>query len=150
MWNLPRPGIEPMSPVLAGRFFTTKPPRKFPVLFAKGRGQPDLMWDTEKKSIQKEISPEIFTGGTDAEAEAPTLWPPDVKSQLIGCWKKLRTGGEVGDREWDDWMASLTQWTWIWAGCGRWWRTGKPGVLQSMGSQRVRHDSDWTTIIWFN
>ena len=38
------------------------------------------------------------------------------------------------------WVASLTQWTWVWASSGRWWRTGKPGVIQSMGSQRVRHD----------
>ena len=44
------------------------------------------------------------------------------------------------DREWDGWMASLTQWTWVWATSGRWWRTGKPGVLQPMGLQRVRHD----------
>ena len=63
MWNLPRPGIEPTSPVLAGRFFTTKPPRKPPVLFAKRIGQPDLTWDTEKKSIQKEIRPEYSLEG---------------------------------------------------------------------------------------
>ena len=37
-------------------------------------------------------------------------------------------------------MASLTQWTWVWASSRRWWRTGKPGVLQSMGSQRVGHN----------
>ena len=59
------------------------------------------------------------------------------------CWERLRAGGEVGDRGWDGWMASPTQWTWVWANSGRWWRTGKPGVLQSMGSQRVRHD--WVT-----
>ena len=47
-------------------------------------------------------------------------------------------GGEEDDRGWAGWMASLTQWTWI--GPGSWWWTGKPGVLQSMGSQRVRHD----------
>ena len=40
-------------------------------------------------------------------------------------------------------MASPTQWTWVWVNSGRWWRTGKPGVLQPMGSQRVRHD--WVT-----
>jgi len=43
----------------------------------------------------------------------------------------------------DGWMASLTQWTWVWACSGRWWRTGRPGVLQSMGSQRAGHD--WVT-----
>ena len=51
--------------------------------------------------------------------------------------------GEGGDRGWDGWMASLTQRTWVWANSGRQWRTEKPGVLQSMGSQRVRQD--WAT-----
>ena len=55
------------------------------------------------------------------------------------CWERLRVGGEGNDRGWNGWMASPTQWTWIWASAGRWWRTGKPGMLQSMGSQ-VRHD----------
>ena len=59
------------------------------------------------------------------------------------CWERLKAGGEGDDRGWDGWMASLTQWTWVWASSGRWWRTGKPGVLQPMGSQRVRHD--WAT-----
>ena len=58
------------------------------------------------------------------------------------CWKRLRAGGE-GDRGWDGWMASLTQWTWVWVDSGRWWWTGRPGVLQFMGSQRVGHD--WVT-----
>ena len=47
------------------------------------------------------------------------------------------------DRGWDGWMASLTQWTWVWVNSGSWWWTGRPGVLQSMGSQGVRHD--WVT-----
>ena len=59
------------------------------------------------------------------------------------CWERLKAGGAVGDRGWDGWMASLTQWTRVWANSGREWRTGKPGVLQSMGSQRVGHD--WVT-----
>ena len=49
-------------------------------------------------------------------------------------WERLRVGGEGDDQRWDGWMASPTQWTWVWANSGRWWRTGKPGVLQSMGS----------------
>ena len=57
-------------------------------------------------------------------------------------WERLKAG-EGEDRGWDGWMASPTQWTWVWANSGRWWRTGKPSVLQSMGSQRVRHD--WVT-----
>ena len=60
-----------------------------------------------------------------------------------GCWERLRAGGEGGDRGWDAWTVSLTQWMWVWVNFGRWWRTRKPGVLQSMGSQRVRHD--WVT-----
>ena len=55
-------------------------------------------------------------------------------------WEILKVGGEGDDRGWDGWMASLTQWTWVWASSGRLWRTGKPGVLQSMGLQRVRHN----------
>ena len=56
------------------------------------------------------------------------------------CWERLKTGGEGDDRGWDGWMASPTQWTWVWASSGRWWRTGKPGVPRSMGSQRVWHE----------
>ena len=88
----------------------------------------------------------IFTGRTDAETEAPILWPLDGKSWLIRkdwCWERLKAGGEGGDRGWNGWMASLTQWTWVWTTSGRWWRTRKPGMLQSMGSKRVRHD--WAT-----
>ena len=57
------------------------------------------------------------------------------------CGERLKAGGGGGDRGWDGWMASPIQWTWVWASCRRWWGTGKPGMLQSMGSQRVRHDS---------
>ena len=56
------------------------------------------------------------------------------------CWEKLKTAGGGDDRGWDGWMASPTQWTWVWARSGSWWWTGKPGVLQSMGLQRVGHD----------
>ena len=54
--------------------------------------------------------------------------------------KTERAGGEGGDRGYDGWMSSPTQWTWVWASFRRWWRTGKPGLLQSMGLQRVGHD----------
>ena len=86
----------------------------------------------------------IFIGRTDAEGEAPVLWSPDAKSQLIG--KDPDTGKDWRQEEkgmTDGWMASPTQWTWVWASSRRWRRTGKPGVLQSMGSQRVRHN--WVT-----
>ena len=71
----------------------------------------------------------IFIGRTHAEAETPILWPHDVKNWLIG---KEMLGKIEGRRRWDGWIASPTQWTWVWASSGRWWRTGKPGVLQSM------------------
>ena len=60
------------------------------------------------------------------------------------CWERLKVGDERDDRGWDGWMASPTQWTWVWVSFGDWWWTGKPDVLQSMGSQRVGHD--W--LIW--
>ena len=66
--------------------------------------------------------------------DEPTHW------KRPWCWERLRARGERGDRGWDGWMASLTQWTWVWANSRRQWRTGKPGVLQFMGSQKVRHD----------
>ena len=58
------------------------------------------------------------------------------------CWERLKAG-ERGDRGWDDWMTSPTQWTWVWVCSRSWWWTGKPGMVQSMGSQRVR--PDWAT-----
>ena len=91
--------------------------------------------------------PWILIGRSDVEAEAPKLWPPDVKSQLTGrkpwCWERLRARGEGDGKGWDGWMASLTQWTGIWANSRKWWRIRKPEMLQSMGSQRVWHD--WVT-----
>ena len=67
--------------------------------------------------------------------------PKKVKINLI--WDFFSLGGEGDDRGWNGWMASPTQWTWAWANSGSWWWTGKPGVLQTMGSQRVRHN--WVT-----
>ena len=93
--------------------------------------------------------PWIFIGRTDTEAETPIFWPPDVKSWLIGKdsdWEGLGAGGEGDDRGWDGWMVSPTQWTWVWVNSGSWWWTGRPGLLQFMGSQRVRHD--WVTELY--
>ena len=100
----------------------------------------------------KQVNPKgnqswIFIGRTDAEAETPILWPPDAKNWLI--WETLRAG-EGDERGCDGRMASLTWWTWVWVGPGSCWWTGKPSVLQSMGSQRVRHnwatELNWTEI----
>ena len=85
----------------------------------------------------------IFIGRTDAEAKTPILWPPDVKNWLIGKDPEKLKAGEGDDRGWDGWMALPTQWTWVWVNSRTWSWTGRPGMLQSMGSQRVRHD--WAT-----
>ena len=61
----------------------------------------------------------------------------------LWCWEGLGAGGEGDDRGWDGWMASLTWWTWVWVNSGSWWWTGRPGVLQFMGSPRV--GQDWAT-----
>ena len=87
--------------------------------------------------------PWILIGRTDAEAEASKLWPPDAKNWLTG--KDLDAGKDWSrrkrdDRGWDGWMASATQWTWLWASSRSWWWTAKPGELQSVRSQRVGHD----------
>ena len=87
----------------------------------------------------------IFFGRTNAETETPILCPHD-KNWLIGKdpnagkdWKRRRRD----DRGWNGWMASPTQWIWVWVNSENWWWTGKPGMLQSMGLQRVGRD--WET-----
>ena len=100
------------------------------------------------QSILKEISPGCSLEGLMLK----------LKLQYFGhlmrrtdSWEKtlmlerLKAGGERVDRGWDGWMASPIQWTWIWASSGSWWWTGKPGVLQSTGLQRVKHD--WVTAL---
>ena len=101
-----------------------------------------LYWKEIKPVHPKGNQPWIFTGRTDAEAEAPTLWPGDTKSWLTG--KDPNVGKDWGNEEkgaaehemlgWHHWF----QWTW--ANSGRKWRTDEPGVLLPMGSQRVKHD----------
>ena len=70
------------------------------------------------------------------------IWRAD-SLEKIWCWERLKAGGEEDNRGWDGWMASPTQWTWIWVKSGRGWRTRRPGVLHSMGSERAGHD--WAT-----
>ena len=62
--------------------------------------------------------------------------------------ERLKVGGEGANRVWDDWLASLTQWTWVWASSGCWWLTGRPGMLQSMGLQSQTQLSNWTELNW--
>ena len=98
------------------------------------------------QSILKEISPECSVEGLILKLKLQylaTWWEELTYWKRPWCWERLRAGREGDNRGWDDWMTSLTQWTWVWVDSGSWWWTGRPGVLQSMGSQRVGHD--WTT-----
>ena len=96
------------------------------------------------QSILKEISPGwkewcySWNSSTLATScEKLTHW------KRLWCWEGLGAGGKGDDRGWDGWMASPTQWTWVWVNSGSWWWTGRPGVLRFMGSQRIGHD--WAT-----
>ena len=98
----------------------------------------------------------IFIGRTDGEAETNTLatWCKELTYlKRPWCWERLKAGGAGDDRGWDSWMTSPTQWTWVWVNSRSWWWTGRPGVLQSMGLQRVGHDLatelNWTQISVF-
>ena len=88
----------------------------------------------------------VFIGRTDVEAEIPILWSPDVKSWLIGKYLDPGKDWRWRRRGWQRmrWlMVSLTLWTWVWVNSVIWWWTGRPGVLQSMGSQSQTRLSDW-------
>jgi len=98
------------------------------------------------QSILKEISPGYTLEGLILSWNSNTLatWCEELTHlKRPWCWERLRAGGEGDDRGWDGWMASRTQWTWIWVNSVSWWWTGRPGVLRLMGSERVRHD--WAT-----
>ena len=105
-------------------------------------------WTTRRSnhSILKEISQEYSLEGLMLKLKLQyfdhLIWRTDSleKTLMLG---RLKVGGEGDNRGWDGWMVSPTQWTWVWVDSRSWWWTGKPGVLQSMGSQRVRHD--WAT-----
>ena len=96
------------------------------------------------KSILKEISPQYSLKGLMLKLQSLAIWCEELTHwKRIWCWERLMAGGEGGNREWDGWMASPIQWTWVWANTRRWWRTGKPAMLQSMWSQRV--EDGWVT-----
>jgi len=88
----------------------------------------------------------VFIGRTDLEAEAP-IWCKELPHwKRPRCWERLKVGGEGDDRGRDGWMASLAQWTWVWVNSGSWWWTGRPGVLQSVGSQSQTRLSNWNEL----
>ena len=98
------------------------------------------------QSILKESSPEYSLEGLMLKLKLQyfghLMWRTDSLEKTLMLWK-TEAGGEGDDRGWDGWMASLTQWTWIWVNSGSWWWTAKPGMLQSRGSQRF--GCDWVT-----
>ena len=95
------------------------------------------------QSIVTEISPDYSLEGLMLKLKLEYLghlmWRTNPLEKIL-CWERLKAGGEGDDRGWDGWMASLGQWTWIWASSRSWWWIGRPGMLQSMGLQRVGHD----------
>ena len=95
------------------------------------------------QSILKEINLEYSLEGLMLKLKLQylaTLCKELSHWKIPWCWERLRAGGAGDDRGWDGWMASLTRWTWVWVNSGSWWWTGRPGVRQFMGSQRVGHN----------
>ena len=93
--------------------------------------------------ILKEINPEYSLEGVTLSGDSSTLGTcceELTNWKRAWCWERLKAGGEGDDRGWDGWMAAPIQWTWVWAGSGRWWRAEKPGKLQSMGVQKVGYE----------
>ena len=106
-----------------------------------------VLWTTRRshQSLLKEISPEYSLEGLtwSWNSNTFTTWCEELTHwERPWCWERLRTG-EGNSGGWDAWMVSPTQYTWVCASSRSWWLTGKPGVLQSMGSQRVGHN--WVT-----
>ena len=92
------------------------------------------------QSILKEISPKYSLKGLMLKLKLQCLatWCEELTHwKRLWFWERLKTGGEGDDRGWDGWMASLTQWTWVWVSSGSWCWMGKPGVLQSMGHKEL-------------
>ena len=98
------------------------------------------------QSILKESIPEYSLEGLMLKLKLQSFvtWCEELTHwKKPWCWERLKAGGEGDNRGWDAWMASLTQWTWVWVNFGSWWWIGMAGMLQSMGLQRVGHD--WAT-----
>ena len=98
------------------------------------------------QSLLKEISPEYSLERLMLKLKLQyfVTWCEElIHLKSPWCWERLKEGGEGGDRGWDGWMASSTQWAWVLVNSGSWWWTGRPVVMQSMGSQGVGHN--WVT-----
>ena len=107
-----------------------------------------VLWTSRRsnQSILKEISPGCSFEGLMLKLKLQYfghLMRRVTHWKRLWCWKGLGAGGEWDHRGWDAWMASGTRWTWVWVNSRSWWWTGRLGVLQFMGSQRVGHS--WAT-----
>ena len=101
------------------------------------------------QSILKEISPEYSLEGLMLKLKLQYfghLMRRTAHWKRPWWWERLKAGGEGDDRGWDGWMASPTQWKWVWVNYGSWWWTGRPGVPRFMGSQSRTRLSDWTEL----
>ena len=102
---------------------------------------------TSSQSILKEIRPlgnhwKVWCWSWNSKTLA--TWCKELTHlKRPWCWERLKAWGKGDDRGWDGWMASLTQWTWVWVISRSWWWTGRSRMLQAMRSQRVGHD--WMT-----
>jgi len=110
-------------------------------------------WTARRSNLStlKEISPEYSLEGLMLKLKLQYLatWCEELTHlKRPWCWERLKAGGEGDNRGWDSWMASLTWRIWVWVSSGSWWWTGKPGVLQPMGLQRVGHN--WATKLNWN
>ena len=110
-------------------------------------------WTTRRsnQSILKDIGPGLSLEGMMLKLRLQyfghLIWRIDWLERPW-CWERLRAGGEGDDRGWDGWMASPTQWAWVWVSSRSWWWTGRPGVLQFMGLQSRKQLSDWSEPNW--
>ena len=102
------------------------------------------------QSILKEIRPGCSLEGMMLKLKLQYfgyfMWRVDSLEKTLWCWEGLGAGGKGDNGEWDGWMVSPTPWTWVWVNSRSWWWTGRPGVLQFMGSQSRTQLSDWTEL----
>ena len=113
-------------------------------LMCSNGGAGRVPWTARRsnQSILKEINPEYSLEGLILKLKLQYLaiWCEEpIHWKRPWCWERLKAG-EEGNRGWDGWMASLTQWKWIFTNIRQWWRTGKAGTLQFMGSKKAGHD----------
>ena len=109
--------------------------------------RPQLLegWSDSGRASRSGLTLEVH-GGSLQEKFLTTVdhgWSWLIRFETIQCRERLKAGGEGDGRGWDGWMASPTQWIWVWINYRSWWWTGKPGMLKSMGSKRVRNN--WAT-----